>query len=162
MKKIQLVICLLFLCSLFIKAQDDSLIYPKNFKKREEWLLDSIELRNVFEIFVKPNQLIIVAGDTVEMEKLHGMAKGFILNPSKSVALSESPEKAMIAIVAEKNTSYSFYISVYKELESVYQEIWNEVSKAQFNKPYNLLLEGEKARILTLIPWKVIEEELRK
>ena len=65
MKKLLLIQCFLFSCNLFLIAQTDlQLIYP-NFKKREEWLLDSIKLRNVFEIIIKPNQLILHEGDTI-------------------------------------------------------------------------------------------------
>jgi len=75
-----------------------------------------IKERNVLQVLVNANDMLLVDGQPSDIKELKRLAKDFIDNPSKNPELSESPQKAIISLKNDRGTSYNIYIQVHNEL----------------------------------------------
>ncbi|MFM7032377.1 MAG: ExbD/TolR family protein, partial [Bacteroidota bacterium] len=74
-----------------------------------------IKERNVLQVLVNANDMLLVDGQPSDIKELKRLAKDFIDNPSKNPELSESPQNAIISLKNDRGTSYNIYIQVHNE-----------------------------------------------
>lgn len=83
--------------------------------------------RNVFTIQINAaNQFLIEEQQSTNVSGLRDELKEFILNSKHSGKLSESPQKAVISIKADRGCSHAVFIQVVDEAQAAYYEIYSE------------------------------------
>lgn len=127
-----------------------------------------VNQRNVFIVLLNAADKLLVEGDPLEVSELKRKAKRFILNPTNSDELAESPQEAVISLKNEPGTSYDMYIQVQNELTEAYNEIRNDYAKRKYGISYYKLKEnkedmaGAKKKLKTIkekYPMKISEAE---
>lgn len=100
-----------------------------------------IKERNVLQVLVNANDMLLVDGQISDIKQLKRLAKDFIDNPSKNPELSESPQKAIISLKNDRGTSYNIYIQVHNELKAAYNELRDARAKMLYGREMDLLPE---------------------
>ncbi len=81
--------------------------------------------RNVLNVLVNSADRILIEGEEViEAGEVERSVREFILNEDKSESLSESPQKAVVSIRTDRNTSYKQFIRVLDEVHEAYYGIY--------------------------------------
>ena len=118
----------------------------------EEPDITKLKTRNVYSVLVNAQNQLLVRGEPMRIEELRMNAKEFIVNPSQREDYSERPSKALIMLKNDRGTNYKTYLAVYNELKGAYNELWDEMSRRKYGKPYSEELP---------IAWKkAIKEEI--
>ncbi len=96
--------------------------------------------RNILEVKVNLDDLLLVEGELAKLEELRDIAKQFILNPTDDPTMAEKESKtvpffgdimatkAVISLQNDRGTTYSVYIAVQNELLAARDELKNELS----------------------------------
>jgi biopolymer transport protein ExbD len=112
--------------------------------------------RNIFKILINSSDKLLVENEPLtDLKELRSMIKKHVLNYGKDPNLSDSPEKAVVSLKANRGTSYDMFIAVYNEAQGAYYDIyadragvtnakWREIS-ADLSNPDNKALY-DKAR----------------
>jgi biopolymer transport protein ExbD len=106
-----------------------------------------IKERNVLQVLVNANDMLLVDGQISDIKQLKRLAKDFIDNPSKNPELSESPQKAIISLKNDRGTSYNIYIQVHNELKAAYNELRDARAKMLYGREMDLLPESRQNEI---------------
>lgn len=120
---------------------------------------EKLDKRNVLSVNVNAKNELLVRDELMQINQLRTLAKEFIKNPNRKENYAESPQKAIISLQNERETSYETYIEVYKELKGAYEELWEEEAQARFGKSYKEVNREEKKVIRTTIPFVLSESE---
>jgi len=96
-----------------------------------------IPKRNIFMINLNAADELLVRGEYAQVMELKNKCKDFILNPTKNPKMASAPNKAIIAIKSDRNTSYNTYIQVYNQIKSAYTEMWNEIAQRDHGIAYS-------------------------
>ena len=116
--------------------------------------------RNIYQVFINKYDAIMVEGEGMDILQLRGAAKKFINNNGRNENLSDNPQKAIISLKSDRETSYKMYIRVQNELTAAYTELRNEATLKEFNNPYYANLSGsQKMKIKKMYPQKISEAE---
>lgn len=149
-----------------------------------------IKERNLFEISINDADLIMAEGDIINPNNLKEKVIAFIDNGGQRMQMegycdyckgeglvnsSENPDKAIISIKTQRNTSYPVYVEVQNEVISAYNALRNRESLRLFDTPYETIYsdyyneeisEDEKGQlkerleiIRALYPQKILEPE---
>ncbi|WP_324023954.1 biopolymer transporter ExbD [Maribacter sp. BPC-D8] len=149
-----------------------------------------IKERNLFEISINDADLIMAEGDVIDSKNLREKVIAFIDNGgflmqeegycnyckgNRLTDSSENPEKAIISIKAQRNTSYPVYVAVQNEVIAAYNDLRNRESLRLFDTPYETIYsdyyneeisEDQKVQlkerleiIRALYPQKILEPE---
>lgn len=116
-------------------------------------------IRNVFAVQINAMDQILVRDKPMKLENIREFAKEFILNPTRREDLSESPKKAVIALLNDNGTSYGTYVGVYNELKAAYNELWEDASQVKYSRAYDDLTKEERKSIRENIPLVISEAE---
>ncbi len=118
-----------------------------------------VKEKNVFEININKNNELLVEGELMELKDLKKAALAFIdnggglgneekpcdyCNGAKDPQSSDHPNKAIIAITSDRETSYGTYVSVRDQLLSAYSDLRNELAKKRYGRTYNEMEEEFK------------------
>lgn len=110
--------------------------------------------RNVFKILINSrNQFLIENEIRSDISGLADELVQFITNPSADASMSESPDKAIISVKAQRGTEYANFIHALDEAKEAYYRIYGdrvglsstEFRKLDLNKPRDRALY-QKAR----------------
>lgn len=82
-----------------------------------------IKERNIFNILVNSNDLLLVEEQVMDISQLKEAAKKFITNNGQDPESSESPKKAVLSFKTDRGTSYEMYIKVRDNLKQAYAEL---------------------------------------
>jgi biopolymer transport protein ExbD len=83
--------------------------------------------RNMFSIRINSNDQFLIEGEiTPSIEGLRIRMKDFILNNKRNPNLSDSPEKAVISIKADRGTTHKTFLAALDEAQAAYYEIYGE------------------------------------
>jgi biopolymer transport protein ExbD len=127
--------------------------------------------RNIFEILVNSQNMLLVEGKEGNLLTLKDETKKFFLNPNNDPDLPEKKlehvdligdvyvSKGVISLKNDRGTSYEMYIKVQNELTRAFQEMRDELSIQQFGSKYANLVEEKQEAIQTVIPMAVSEAE---
>ena len=94
-----------------------------------------IKQKNIFTVLLNGKDQLLVEDELMELKDLRAAAIEFLdnggdgscdyCNGAKDPASSDNPDKAIISLKNERETSYSAYISVQNELVAAYNELRN-------------------------------------
>ncbi|MEL6810521.1 MAG: biopolymer transporter ExbD [Bacteroidota bacterium] len=126
--------------------------------------------RNILRIQLNRNGELMVNNDLSEMGDLREMLKEFIdNNGDKSCGYcqgngfedaSENPQKAIISLAADRESSYKDYIAIQVELTAAYYELREAFIKHTFKKDVALLSEEELKQARDAYPFIISEAEI--
>jgi biopolymer transport protein ExbD len=131
---------------------------------------EKIKERNLFTVHVNGVNNFLIEG--VERENLLGLReeiKEFILNNGKVSNLSENPEKAIVSLKTDRNTSHEAFIAALNEIQGAYFEIYGaragitpkqfrelDLNSKESRKVYDKAREGIPMNISVAEPFKHI------
>lgn len=129
--------------------------------------------RNVINVLANANDELLFEGEKLALTDLTDTLKVILSNTSNEIEFPEMKvkdlpylgptkvSKAIVSIACDRGTSYKFYIHVQNEIERAYNELRDERSIAQFNKPYRLLSPEKEKAINAIYPKRISEAEPR-
>ncbi len=82
-----------------------------------------VKERNVFNVLINSNDMLLVEEEPMDLKGLKKAAKKFITNRGQDPKSSESPNKAVISLKTDRGTSYEIYIRVRDILQETYTEL---------------------------------------
>lgn len=121
--------------------------------------INKINDRNILEVKVNKDNLLLVEGQLTEFTQLREIAHDFILNaddspnmPEKEVVnlpyLGDVPvTKAVISLQNDIGTKYGVYIAVQNELIAARTQLRDNKARQEFGIPYERLDEERKGAI---------------
>ncbi|MDP2159756.1 MAG: biopolymer transporter ExbD [Flavobacterium sp.] len=147
-----------------------------------------IKMKNIFTVLVNKNDQLLVEYKVMELSELREAAIAFLDNGgdgscayckgAKDPASSDNPDKAIISLQNDAETSYKAYISVQNELVAAYYFLRDRECKAKYGKTFRELetmfedpKTSESTRnkieplikdIQTMFPQKLSEAEPKK
>lgn len=134
-----------------------------------------VKERNVLQVRLNKDNMIMCGQDYVEVKQLRDKAKEFIANPYDDENLPEKhrkeiillgdcmiTEKHVISVQTDVGTSYDVYFQVQNELVAAYNELRDELGKQRFGNVYLLCNEDQQKAIRDFYPQKISEAEPKK
>jgi hypothetical protein len=147
-----------------------------------------IKMKNIFTVLVNKNDQLLVEDKVMELSELREAAIAFLDNGgdgsctyckgAKDPVSSDNPDKAIISLQNDAETSYKAYISVQNELVAAYYFLRDRECKAKYGKTFRELetmFEDPKTKeatrdrieplikdIQTMFPQKLSEAEPKK
>lgn len=128
--------------------------------------------RNIFEVLVNSQNMLLVEGKEGDLLTLKDETKNFFLNPDDDPNLPEKKlefiellgnvyvSKGVISLKNDRGTSYETYIKVQNELTKAFQEMRDELSTEKFGTKYDKLVDPLKQEaIQAVIPIAISEAE---
>jgi biopolymer transport protein ExbD len=128
--------------------------------------------RNIFEILVNSQNMLMVEGKAGNLESLKDETKHFFLNPNNEEDLPEKKleqidlmgdvyvSKGVVSLKNDRGTSYEMYIKVQNELTRAFQEMRDELSMEKFGTKFNNLTDPAKQEaVQAVIPMAISEAE---
>jgi hypothetical protein len=121
--------------------------------------VNKINDRNILEVKVNKDNLLLVEGELTEFSQLRDIAGRFIVNagdlpgmPEKEVVNlpyfgSVPVTKAVISLQNDIGTKYGVYIAVQNELIAARSKLRDDLSRQQFGVPYERLDEDRKGAV---------------
>ncbi len=108
-----------------------------------------IKEKNVFTVMVNRNNQLLVRNEIMEINDLRQAAIDFLDNNAdgscsfcqgkRDASSSDNPQKAVISLRNDPETSYETYITVQNELVAAYYALRNKVALKKYNKTYKEL-----------------------
>ena len=145
---------------------------PENEKQKDDII---VKERNVLQIRLNKDDQLMIGGEWSDIKQLREKAKEFIANPKDDPNMPEKhaktlpffgnvmiTEKHVISVQNDVGTSYDAYFQVQNELVAAYNELRDELAKAQFGKPLAEFTEEQKEAISDYYPQKISEAEPKK
>ena len=145
---------------------------PENEKQKDDII---VKERNVLQIRLNKDDQLMIGGEWSDIKQLREKAKEFIANPKDDPNMPEKhaktlpffgnvmiTEKHVISVQNDVGTSYDAYFQVQNELVAAYNELRDELAKAQFGKPLAECTEAQKEAISDYYPQKISEAEPKK
>ncbi|MCK9398535.1 MAG: biopolymer transporter ExbD [Bacteroidales bacterium] len=128
--------------------------------------------RNIFEVLVNSQNMLLVDGKEGNLATLKDETKNFFLNPNNDPNLPEKKleqialignvyvSKGVISLKNDRGTSYETYIKVQNELTKAFQEMRDELSMEKFGARFDKLVDPQKQEaIQAVIPIAISEAE---
>lgn len=134
-----------------------------------------IKERNLFEISINDADLIMAEGDIIDPKNLREKVIAFIDNGglpleaegycnyckgNRFADSSENPDKAIISIKAQRNSSYPVYVAVQNEVSAAYNELRDRESLRLFNTHYKTIYSDYYNEEINEDKKKVLKERL--
>ncbi len=114
---------------------------PENAPKPPE-----IKMKNVFQVLVSRDNRLLVEDELMELKDVRESAIAFLDNNgdgsckyckgTKSSESSDNPNKAVISLNNDRETSYNTYIAVQNELVAAYTFLRNREAKRLYNRTF--------------------------
>ncbi|XMO88233.1 biopolymer transporter ExbD [Algibacter sp. AS12] len=105
-----------------------------------------IKQKNIFTVLLNGKDQLLVEDEIMELKDLRLAAKEFLDNGgdkscsyckgAKDPASSDNPDKAIISLANNRETTYKTYISVQNELVAAYNELRDARAQALYNMPF--------------------------
>ena len=145
---------------------------PENEKQKDDII---VKERNVLQVRLNKDDQLMVGGEWSDIKQLREKAKEFIANPKDDPNMPEKhaknipffgnvmiTEKHVISVQNDVGTSYDAYFQVQNELVAAYNELRDELAKAQFGKPLSECTDEQREAISDYYPQKISEAEPKK
>lgn len=105
-----------------------------------------IKQKNIFTVIVNKNDELLVEDEPMEIKDLRAAAIAFLdnggdkkcdyCNGAKDEKSSDNPDKAIISLANDRETSYKTYIAVQNELVAAYNDLRNKRSEDLFGMSF--------------------------
>lgn len=121
--------------------------------------INKINDRNILEVKVNKDNLLLVEGQLTEFNQLREIASNFILNANDNPKMPEKEvvnlpyfgnvavTKAVISLQNDIGTKYGVYIAVQNELIAARAKLRDNLARQEFGIPYERLDEDRKKAI---------------
>jgi biopolymer transport protein ExbD len=135
----------------------------------EEKTKVDINKRNVLQIIVNFNDMILANGEIIPLNQLTIRAKEFLENPLNATDLpikeiklidnmGEYPvSQGVLSLANDQSTSYNMYVQVQNELQRAVNELRDKVSLQYFGKIYDKLDTALQKSIQKAVPMNISE-----
>ena len=146
---------------------------PENKDQKQDDII--VKERNILQVRLNKDNQLMCGTDYIDVKQLKEKAKEFIANPYDDEKLPEKhrknipllgdcmiTEKHVVSLRCDRGSSYKAYIAVQNELVAAYNELRDELAKAQFGKPLAECTEEQKEAISDYYPQKISEAEPKK
>ena len=141
-------------------AEDSGILVKLPPWSEEEPDITQLKERNVYAVLVNAQNQLLVRGQVMDIDKLRENTKEFIGNPKQRPDYAEKPARAIISLKNDRGTSYGTYLEVYNELKGAYNELWDDLSRKNYGKPYSDDMPfAERKAIKEEIPFVLSEAE---
>ena len=134
-----------------------------------------IKQRNILEVKVNKDNLLLVEGEIISFSELRQIAKDFIANVDESPEMPEMTDKqlpyfgmvrvaknAVISLQNDIGTTYGVYIAVQNELLAARDELRDQLSTATWGMIYDDLDEDKQAAVDEYYKVPISEAEPKK
>ncbi len=114
-----------------------------------------IKQRNIFTVLLNGKDQILVEDELMELEDVRAAAIEFLDNGggigedscdyckgNRDPKSSDNPDKAIISLKNERETSYAAYISIQNELVAAYTHLRNVRAEDLYGEPYELMMKN--------------------
>lgn len=105
-----------------------------------------IKEKNIFTVLINNQDQLLVEDERMELKDLRKAAIEFLDNDGdgscnychgkKDPTSSDNPDKAIISLKNERETSYKMYVSVQNELVAAYNELRNKRAQSLYGKSF--------------------------
>ena len=105
-----------------------------------------IKQKNIFTVLINGKDQMLVEDELMQIKDLRAAAIEFLdnggdgscnyCNGRKNPKSSDNPDKAIISLKNERETSYATYISVQNELVGAYNDLRNKRAQQQFGSSF--------------------------
>lgn len=126
-----------------------------------------IKQKNIFTVIVNKNDDLLVEDEPMELKDLRQAAIAFLdnggdrkcdyCNGAKDEKSSDNPDKAIISLANDRETTYKTYIAVQNELVAAYNDLRNKRSQALFGMSFQEMEAQQKD-----VNWPGNKAELKK
>ncbi len=135
----------------------DAGIFRKIPPKNENTPITDVHDRNIFEVFINKNNEVSIDDEVIEVSSLKKLALNFIDNGAgfnvnqepctwckgqKDPKSSDHPQKALIAIEADREANYETYITVLDHVNGAYSILRNRLALELYDTSYSELMES--------------------
>ena len=116
-----------------------------------------IKQKNIFTVLLNGKDQLLVEDELMELEEIRAAAIEFLDNGGgkgedgcdyckgkKDPRSSDNPDKAIISLKNERETSYAAYISVQNELVAAYTHLRNVRAEELYGESYSEMLKNYK------------------
>ena len=123
-----------------------------------------IKQKNIFTVLLNGKDQLLVEDELMDLEELRESAIEFLDNGGgtgedacnyckgkKDPKSSDNPDKAIISLKNERETSYATYISVQNELVAAYTHLRNVRAQELYGESYSEMMKNYKDVNLSLI-----------
>ncbi|WP_406685070.1 biopolymer transporter ExbD [Seonamhaeicola sp. MEBiC1930] len=126
-----------------------------------------IKQKNIFTVLLNGKDQLLVEDELMELKDLREAAIEFLDNGGdgscsyckgkKDAASSDNPDKAIISLKNERETTYKTYIAVQNELVAAYNVLRDRRSMEQYGKPFTEMQANHKD-----VNWPGNKEKLKE
>ncbi|MDN3664248.1 ExbD/TolR family protein [Algibacter miyuki] len=126
-----------------------------------------IKQKNIFTVIVNKNDELLVEDEPMKIKDLRKAAIAFLDNGgdrscdyckgAKLPESSDNPDKAIISLANDRETTYKTYIAVQNELVAAYNDLRNARAQAQYNMSFLEMEANHKD-----VNWPGNKAELKK
>ena len=130
-----------------------------------------LKQKNIFTVLLNGKDQLLVEDELMELKDLRKAAIEFLdnggdgtctyCNGKRNESSSDNPDKAIISLKNERETSYKMYIAVQNELVAAYNTLRDVRAKALYGKPFT-----EMEANLNDVNWpgnkKLLKDQLEK
>ena len=103
-----------------------------------------IKEKNIFNVLINSSDQLLVEEQPMDIKDLKDAAKKFLTNNGRDPESSDSPQKAVISLKADRGTGYGIYIRVRDVLQLAYNELRAETLGITVPEFLELVAEKDK------------------
>ena len=130
-----------------------------------------VNRRNIIQVKINSADRILAGSEPIDISQLKDKIKEFLSNPANDPNMSDKEvqeiegfgeyavSKGTISLQNDRGTSYQAYIAVQNELVKAVNELRDEFSRRNFNKPFTLLDEEKQGIVKKCVPQLISEAE---
>ncbi len=102
--------------SLLLPSKADPQAKPTCIKKKS---------RNILKIQLNAKDEVLIKDESIkDIAQVKAKVKQFVANYDKDATLSETPQKALVALHTHRATHYQLYISILDQIQAAYYELY--------------------------------------
>jgi len=115
--------------------------------------------RNVLKILVNADDDLLVESKPKDIDEMKEIVIDFVSNPRQEIDKPESPNKAVISLQNDVNTSYETYVKIYAHIHEAYSTLRDKMAQTNFQLDYKKLSTAQKNIVLQKYPMKLSEAD---
>lgn len=118
-----------------------------------------VKERNMLKILINSSGNVLINDQPSDMADVKEKVYQFITNKGQDPNLSESPQKAVVSLKTDRQTTYNTYIELLDRVKGAYNEARNDRSRQVFGVAFEKLPDSKQKEIKDYYPEKISEAE---
>jgi biopolymer transport protein ExbD len=114
---------------------------------------------NVLKILVNADDNLLVESKPTNINRMKDIVIDFVNNTGGDSNKPNSPDKAIISLQNDVNTSYEIYVQIYAHIHDAYTSMRNDMAQENFKTNYKDLAVADKNTVLKRYPMKLSEAD---